>query len=221
VTRCHTLTYLSTHRLPTARPSQYKPACPAANSPWKSVGECQQYTKTLCAEIENCPIFAGLAGVNERLAALEAALAKEKADPIAAVNAEREERIAAIEAEAQIRADEDAAIRVRSGRRRRERVLGLFWGCPPSMGLGRGYYSMLLRAGFDQFSFLSVIRYLPNHISFSAKALLPTADRYEGANAGTLSVGGGEVENVLTQVLSFPSATSTAAPNGVDQVRAC
>ena len=34
-------------------------------------------------------------------------------------------------------------------------------------------------------------------------------------------MGGGTVDNVLTQVVSYPSAVSTDTPNGVDQVRAC
>lgn len=93
-------------------PFQYiKPACLATYSPWRSVGECQQYTKTLCKEIESCPVFAGFAGINERLAALEAALAKEKAERIAADDALR----AALNAEAEARAEEDAAIRVSEG----------------------------------------------------------------------------------------------------------
>lgn len=51
------------------------------------------------------------------------------------------------------------------------------------------------------------------------QAILPGAARYEGANGGTVSVGGGTVANVLTQVVAFPSANSTVAPKGVDQVR--
>jgi len=77
------------------------------------VGECQFYTESLCKEIESCPIFTGVAGLDARIAKLEAGLAAETAARIAADNAEREARIAAIEAEAQIRADEDAAIKVR------------------------------------------------------------------------------------------------------------
>lgn len=94
---------------PPLRPPQYiKPACLATFSPWKSAGECQQYTKTLCKEIESCPIFAGFAGLNDRIAALEAALAKEKAERIAADDTLR----ALLNAEAEARAEEDAAIRV-------------------------------------------------------------------------------------------------------------
>lgn len=52
------------------------------------------------------------------------------------------------------------------------------------------------------------------------QAILPVAARYEGANGGTVTVGGGTVANVLTQVVAFPSANSTIAPKGVDQVRA-
>lgn len=91
-------------------PANVKAACLATFSPWKSVGECQQYTRTLCKEIEGCPF---LDGIEERLDALEAGLAAERADRIAADNAEREARIAAINAEAETRAEEDAAIRVR------------------------------------------------------------------------------------------------------------
>lgn len=52
------------------------------------------------------------------------------------------------------------------------------------------------------------------------QALLPAASTYEGSGGGTVSVGGGTIANVQTQVVAFPSAISNEAPNGVDQVRA-
>lgn len=52
------------------------------------------------------------------------------------------------------------------------------------------------------------------------QTLLPTAARYEGANGGTINVGGVTIANALVQTTGFPSASSSMASLGVEMVRA-
>lgn len=52
------------------------------------------------------------------------------------------------------------------------------------------------------------------------QAILPAAACYEGANGGTINVGGGTIANALVQTTDFPSASSSTASLGIEQVRA-
>lgn len=146
---------------------------------WASVSS----TPTLCKEIETCPF---LNGIEEQLAALQAALAAETAARIAADNAEREARSAAIqaaieaeaaarqaaiEAEAQVRAAEDAVIRVSKMKAKGRRAGVLSW--------GRWWlYPWPMQGIFGSPAF-TTDRCL-------SQALLPAAARYKGANGGSI-----------------------------------